>query len=435
MAGSTAPENTPAAQIAADLYQALADGDRARLAELLHPGFEGRVTEGLPLGLGGVYRGPDAMCRDFWGRIARSYAARVVPSEFCLLPDGRLMVTGRYAGTARSGGVLDAEFVHFLTFTDGQISGLVQLTDSARWASALAAGPAAPSRPEPGSDDRPAGGPGLRAESGSPGQAAHEPATVEYSAAGGLGIIRLNRPAARNAINEAFAADFAEAVRRCAADASVRALLICGNGPSFTVGGDVAMLAGTEPGELPEKLRQLTTSYHASLRVLDSLPVPVVAAVRGAVAGGGLGLICVADVVIAAAGTKFAAGFGGLGLSGDGSGTWFLPRLVGPRRAAEFYLEQRVLTAEEAASWGLITRVVPAAELAAEAERTARQLAAGPTRAWGELRTLLRRSDETSLSEQLAAETAAQCRTAGTRDASHAIASFMAKTRPAFDGH
>jgi 2-(1,2-epoxy-1,2-dihydrophenyl)acetyl-CoA isomerase len=442
MAGSTAPGDVRAAQIAADLYQALADGDRSRLAELLHRSFEGHVTEGLPLGLGGVYHGPDTMCRDFWGRIARSYAARVVPSEFCLLPDGRLMVTGRYAGTARSGGILDAEFVHFLTFTDGQISGLVQLTDSARWASALAAGPVTASRPQPGpdarpvpgSDGRPEAGPGLRTESGSAGQAAPVPATVAYSAADGLGVIRLNRPAARNAIDEAFAADFAEAVRRCAADASARALLICGNGPSFTVGGDVAMLAGTEPGELPEKLRRLTTSYHASLQVLDSLQVPVVAAVHGAVAGGGLGLICVADIVIAAAGTKFAAAFGGLGLSGDGGGTWFLPRLVGTRRAAEFYLEQRVLTADEAASWGLISRVVPAAELDTEAERTARRLAAGPTRAWGELRTLLRRSDETSLPDQLAAETAAQCRTAGTRDARHAIASFMAKTRPAFDG-
>lgn len=450
MAGSTAPGSVPAAQIAADLYQALADGDQGRLAELLHQSFEGHATEGLPLGLGGAYHGPDAMCREFWGRIARSYTARVVPSEFCLLPDGRLMVTGRYAGTARSGGILDAEFVHFLTFTDGQISGLVQLTDSARWASALAAGPAATSHPRPGpdappepgsdgrptagSDGRPEAGPGRRTESRSVGRAPHVPVTVEYSAAEGLGVIRLNRPAARNAIDEAFAADFAEAVGRCAADASARALLMCGNGPSFTVGGDVAMLARTEPGELPAKLRWLTSSYHASLQVLDSLPVPVVAAVHGAVAGGGLGLICVADIVIAAAGTKFAAGFGGLGLSGDGSGTWFLPRLAGPRRAAEFYLEQRVLTADEAVSWGLITRVVPAAELATEAGRTARELAAGPTRAWGELRTLLRRSGGTSLSEQLAAETAAQCRTAGTRDASHAIASFMAKTRPVFDG-
>jgi len=138
--------------------------------------------------------------------------------------------------------------------------------------------------------------------------------------------------------------------------------------------------------------------------------------------------------VIAAEGTKFAAGFGGLGLSGDGGGTWFLPRLVGARRAAEFYFGQRVLDAEEAASWGLISRVVPAAELAAEGERTARQLAQGPTLAWGEIRTLLRRTEDLTLSDQLAAETAAQCRTAETRDAVHAIESFMTKTRPAFDG-
>jgi len=458
MAGSTEPGTVPAAQIAASLYQALADGDRARLAELLHPDFEGRTTEGLPLGLGGSYHGPDAMCRDFWGRIARSYAARAVPSEFCSLPDGRLMVTGRYAGAARTGGALDAEFVHFLTFTDGRIAGLTQLTDSARWASALAAGPDPASRPEPGPDLRTGAGPDLRtgagpdlrtgagpdlrtgagadirAEAAPDGSSGYEAARVCFSVADGLGVIRLNRPAARNAIDEPFAADLHEAVSRCAAEPSVRTLLICANGPYFTVGGDIAMLAGTEPGGLPEKLRRMTASYHASLQVLDSLPVPVVAAVHGAVAGGGLGLVYVADIVIAAEGTRFAAGFGGLGLSGDGGGTWFLPRLVGARRAAEFYFSQRVLDAEEAASWGLISRVVPAAELAAEGERTARQLAQGPTRAWGETRTLLRRTEETGLSDQLAAETAAQCRTAGTRDAAHAVRSFMAKSRPAFDG-
>ncbi len=81
--------------MAADLYQALAVGDRTRLDELLHPDFEGRATEGLPLGLGGRYQGPDAMRREFWGRIGRSFAARAVPAEFCPLPDGRLMVTGR----------------------------------------------------------------------------------------------------------------------------------------------------------------------------------------------------------------------------------------------------------------------------------------------------------------------------------------------------
>lgn len=151
-------------------------------------------------------------------------------------------------------------------------------------------------------------------------------------------------------------------------------------------------------------------------------------------AGGGLGLIYVANIVIAAEGTKFATGFGGLGLSGDGGGTWFLPRLVGARRAAELYLGARVLEATEAAAWGLITRVVRPQDLTAEAEAAARQLAACLTRAFGEIRTLLRRSSEASLGDQLLAETAALSRAAGTRDAAHGIESFMAKSKPDFHG-
>lgn len=426
-AGSgTEPEHGLAA-IAADLYQALESGDRARLAELLYPDFEGRVTEGLPLGLGGQYHGPDAMRRDFWGRIGRSFAVRAVPAEFCLLPDGRLMVTGRYTGTARGGGPLYADFVHFLSFADGRICGLVQLTDSAQWANALA-GEAAPADGSAGTEA--VGGAGSEADQAHP----RSPVTVEFSVADGLAVIRLNRPAARNAIDQALVDDLTEAVQRCAADTAVRALLICANGPAFTVGGDVAVLAKAGPDELPGDLRRMTTGYHAALRILDRLEVPVVAAVHGAVAGGGLGLIYVADVVIAAEGTRFATGFSGLGLSGDGGGTWFLPRLVGMRRAVELYFGQRVLDADEAAAWGLISRVVPAADLTAEAERTARRLAAGPTRAFGEIRTLLRSTHEVSLGDQLQAETGALSRMAGTRDAARAIDSFMAKSRPEFRG-
>jgi 2-(1,2-epoxy-1,2-dihydrophenyl)acetyl-CoA isomerase len=152
------------------------------------------------------------------------------------------------------------------------------------------------------------------------------------------------------------------------------------------------------------------------------------------VAGGGLGLIYVADIVLAAEGTRFATGFAGLGVSGDGGSSWFLPRLVGARRAAELYFGQRVLDADEALEWGLITRIVPPHDLAAAAEAAARQLAAGPTRAFGEIRTLLRGSGQASLDDQLQAETAALARTAATRDATHGIESFMAKSRPDFQG-
>jgi 2-(1,2-epoxy-1,2-dihydrophenyl)acetyl-CoA isomerase len=430
------PSERSPEQIAAELYQVLADGDGARLAALLHPGFEGHVTDGLPLGLGGSYHGPEAMRREFWGRIARSFDARAKPASYCSLPDGRLMVTGRYTGTARGGGPLDAEFVHFLTFSGHQVIGLVQLTDSARWASALAG-----RLPEPRTaGERPAAEEPASAQEQSaqgktaaPAPARDEPA-VSYSSNGGLGILLLNRPGARNAIDLRFVDDLYEAMQRCAADGSLRALLIRAEGPSFTVGGDAAMLAQPGPAGLAGLLRRTTTSYHASLQILDRLPVPVVAAVHGAVAGGGLGLMNVADIVLAAEGTRFATGFAGLGLSGDGGGTWFLPRLVGPRRAAELYFGQRVLETDEALAWGLVTRLVRPEDLQAEAETASRQLAAGPTRAFAELKTLLRASPGARLGEQMLAETAAICRTAGTQDAASAIARFLAKSPIEFQG-
>jgi 2-(1,2-epoxy-1,2-dihydrophenyl)acetyl-CoA isomerase len=422
-AGSPVDGDT-ARQLAADLYRALGDGDRERLDQLLHPQFEGRVTAGLPLGLGGSYHGPAAMRREFWRPIAQSFAARAEPDSFGLLDDGRLLVTGRYAGHARaSGGVLDAEFTHVLSFADGRISGLVQLTDSERWHQALAGDqPAAGSSPDgPGPGGLGTGGPGtggLR--------------TVEFSVQDGVGVLRLNRPAARNALDQAMADDLLEVAQRCAASSGLRALLLAGNGPAFTVGGDISVFAG--PGELPGTLRRMTTPYHQALQTLASLDAPIVAAVHGAVAGGGLGLLYVADIALAAEGTRFATGFAGLGLSGDGGGTWFLPRLVGPRRAAELYLDQRVLDAREAAEWGLVSRVVPADTLQDEAMAVAHRLAQGPTRAYGEIRKLLRGSWSAPLPDQLAAEIEAIARTAATSDATGAVASFIGKSSPAFQG-
>jgi 2-(1,2-epoxy-1,2-dihydrophenyl)acetyl-CoA isomerase len=389
--------------LAGELYDALSRGDRGRLDTLLHPRFEGRTTAGLPLGLGGAYSGSDAMRRDFWGRIARNYRATAEPAGFEELADGRLVVFGRYTGQARGGGgVLDAEFAHLLSFADGRIVGLVQLTDSQRWHEAL--------------------GGALR--------------TVEFSVDDdGIAVLRLNRPDARNAINPAMAEDMYEVAQRCAVRSDLRALLVTGNGPAFTVGGDIEVFGAAESAQLPSILRRMVTPYHEALRIFAELPAPVVAAAHGSVAGGGLGLIYCADVVIAAAATKFAAGFGGLGLSGDGGNSWYLPRLVGLRRAQDFYFRQRVLDADEALEWGLVSQVVPEADLAATAWSTVARLAAGPTRAYAEIRDLLRKSSAATLSEQLTAETEALARTAATVDAAHAARAFLAKSRPTFEGH
>ncbi|MBF6149555.1 enoyl-CoA hydratase/isomerase family protein [Nocardia nova] len=404
--GSTSPlpehEREAAKQRAAELYDALATGDRERLDALLHPRFEGRTTEGMPFELGGVYHGPDAMRRDFWGQIAKHYTARAIPERFSWLDDGRLAVIGRYTGHARTGhGVLEADFIHILSFQQGRISGLVQLTDSERWRQALT--------PESG----------LR--------------TVEFAVTDGIAVLRLNRPHKRNAIDQAMADDLYEVAQRCAARSDLRALVILGNGPAFTVGGDIGVFASTEPDQLSTTLRRMVTPYHEALRIFGELPAPIITAVHGSVGGGGLGMLYCADVALAAEGTKFATGFSTLGLSGDGGTSWYLPRLVGLRRAQALY-QGRVLDAREAREWGLVSEVVDAQKLEEIALNRAEALAAGPTQAYAEVRALLRNSESSTLSEQLDAEIEALARTGASVDAALAVRSFITKSKPNFEG-
>ncbi|MET9486510.1 enoyl-CoA hydratase-related protein [Nocardia sp. NPDC006630] len=257
--------------------------------------------------------------------------------------------------------------------------------------------------------------------------------TIEYTVAGGIATLCLNRPEARNAMDLQLAEELLIVARRCAADRDIRAVLIKGNGPALTVGGDIRYFTeSAQPyGDL---FRRMTGPLHEAFRILSRLDPPIVTAAHGSVAGGGLGLVYIADFVLAAERTKFATGYAAIGISGDGGGTWFLPRLVGPRRAAEMYLRNKVLDAREAAEWGLITEVVPHDELTDRAEDLARELAAGPTKAFGQMRALLRASWDNTLSEQLVEESEALVATGNSADATHAIESFAAKRSPTFEG-
>lgn len=390
--------------LATRLYAALASGDRAALGELLHPDFIGRTTDGLPLGLGGRYAGPEDMQRRFWWQIGRNYRVAARPESFHTLDDGRLFVSGRYTGEGiESGRTLDAAFVHVIEFSaDDRIVALEQLTDSAAWAEAL----------------------------GTPGG----PETIAYTVEDGVATVCLDRPERRNAIDLQMAEEFLVVARRIAADPTVRAVLICGNGPALTVGGDLDAIAQAAPGELGALLGTMTTPFHEAFRVLSRIDAPIVAAAHGSVAGGGLGFLYAADIVLAAEGTTFVVGFGALGLTGDGGGTWHLPRLVGPRRAARMYLENRPVDAAEALEWGLVSEVVPAGEVRERAREVAARLAAGPTRALGGMRRLLRESWTTNLSEHLLAEVQNIAAAGDTSDAANAITGFVAKRRPQFEG-
>ena len=339
---------------AQQLYRALAAGDRAALPTLLHPEFVGYATDGLPLGMGGRHDGPEAMRREVWWMIGRHYKVEAEPEEFRLLDDGRLFVAGHYRGVGRkSGRRLDAAFIHLIAFADdGRIVSLQQLTDSAAWADAL------------------------------DGEA--ELQTITYSVCDVVATICLNRPDERNAIDMRMAEETLEVARRIEADASIRAVLICGNGPALSVGGDIDYFLGRSGERFGALLAQMTTPFHEAFRVLSRIDAPIVTAAHGAVAGGGLGYVYAADLVIAAEGTKFVTAFAALGLSGDGGGTWHLPRLIGPRRAAEAYLRNKPIEAAQALDWGLINEIVPAEELRSRAEGLARELASGPTRGFAE---------------------------------------------------
>jgi 2-(1,2-epoxy-1,2-dihydrophenyl)acetyl-CoA isomerase len=386
------------------LYRALAAGDRAALSTLLHPDFVGHATDGLPLDMGGRHDGPEAMQRNLWWTIGRHYKVEAQPEDFRVLDDGRLFVAGHYRGEGRaSGRRLEAEFIHLIEFTDdGRIASLRQLTDSAAWVHALG------------------GDPVLR--------------TIEYSVTDAVATVCLNRPANRNAIDMRLAEETLEVARRIAADNTIRAVLVCGNGAALSVGGDIDYFSSGGGDQFGALLAQMTAPFHEAFRVLSRIDVPIVTAAHGAVAGGGLGYVYAADLVIAAEGTKFVTAFAALGLSGDGGGTWHLPRLIGARRAAEAYLRNSPIEATEALQWGLINEIVPAEELRNRAEAVARELANGPTRGFARMRALLRDTWRNDLSTQLQAETEALQHTGDTADAARAINDFAEKRRPEFTG-
>lgn len=256
---------------------------------------------------------------------------------------------------------------------------------------------------------------------------------VALTIAEGVAHLRLVRREARNAIDGAMVNALGEAVDACAAASGLRVLRISAEGPAFTVGGDLKYLSA-RIHELDRVLDEMIPVYHRALGKLASLDVPVVCAVAGAAAGGGLGLAWVSDFLLASEDAVFATGFADLGLSGDGGSSWFLPRLVGLRRAQELILGNRVLRAAEALDWGLVTRVVPRADLEREAEALTEKLAAGPTFCLAEQRRLLRGSWGATLEQQLEAERVAIRRCGATADGREGTSAFVERRKARFDG-
>lgn len=249
----------------------------------------------------------------------------------------------------------------------------------------------------------------------------------------GVARLTLNRPASGNALNLELATALMQASIDCDEDPKVRAILITGAGRLFCAGGDVASFA--DAGEtLPALLKQITTHAHAAITRLARTEKPVITALNGPIAGGGVGLALVGDIVLMAPEAHFTLAYTGLGLSPDCGASWFLPRLIGYRRTQEACLTNRRIGAEEAERIGLVTRTVATGTLADEADTVARQLASGPTLSLGATKRLLLDSANQSLETLLDAESRSISAQSRTADGREGIAAFSQRRAPQFTG-
>ncbi len=249
----------------------------------------------------------------------------------------------------------------------------------------------------------------------------------------GVARITLCRPDNANAMNPTLARELLDAAIACDVDPSVRAVLIDAEGRMFCAGGDLDTFrrAGDDLARL---LRHMTVDLHGAIARLARMRAPVIAAVHGAAAGAGFSLTCACDLVVAARSAKFTMAYTRAGLAPDGSSTFFLPRLLGRRRALELMLLNPVLTANDAHAWGLVTRVVDDEELAETALDLARTLARGPTGAYAAAKRLVLASANETLESQMELESAAITEAATGPDGQEGIAAFLEKRTPTFQG-
>ncbi len=253
----------------------------------------------------------------------------------------------------------------------------------------------------------------------------------------GIGTITFNRPEALNALSWQMSEELIEATGRMERDRSVRCVVIRGAGEHFMAGGDVK---GFYKSLTTERERHVTglemrvVKVHQAIYHLRRMEKPVLASVQGAAAGFGLSMILACDLAIASDDSYFTLAYRHIGLSADGGSTYFLPRIVGERRALEIALLGDRFTAQHAHDIGILNWVVPRAKLAEETMSVARKLADGPTIALGKAKQLIRSSFDNSWDEHSHREAEGIAAAAATEDHLEGVTAFVEKRKPVFKG-
>ncbi|MEO6334324.1 MAG: enoyl-CoA hydratase-related protein [Pyrinomonadaceae bacterium] len=259
--------------------------------------------------------------------------------------------------------------------------------------------------------------------------------TVLYTLDGDVATIQMNRPEALNALSLQLGRDLATAVKR-AIDDGARAVILTGSGRAFCSGGDLREMRamGEAGGNIEAFLDEPLKALHEVVMLVRQTPIPFVAAVNGVCAGAGTNFALACDLVLAAEDATFNEAFVRIGLSPDCGGTFFLPRAIGEKLAAEMFMTGMSVSAQRAADIGMINRVVPAADLMPEVNKLAASLAAGPTSALGRVKLMLNATFSNDLTAQLKLEGACQVESGQSADFKEGVAAFFEKRPPKFSG-
>ena len=263
-------------------------------------------------------------------------------------------------------------------------------------------------------------------------QTAQEPVTLETR--DGVARLRLNRPEASNGLNVPLLRSLHEAILTCHADPAVRVVLLTGAGRNFCAGGDVKTFE-SKGAELPDYLREATAWLQLATAALIQLKAPVVTAVQGfAAGGGGMGLVCASDLVVAGESAKFFSGAVRVGMAPDGGSSVTLTQLVGLRQALRILLTNPTLSAAEALSLGLISEVVADDALTARAEELAEHLATLPPLALSATKRLVWSGVGQSVEQRLAEEARTVSELSGTADSLEGLRAVIERRPPRFTG-
>jgi 2-(1,2-epoxy-1,2-dihydrophenyl)acetyl-CoA isomerase len=253
--------------------------------------------------------------------------------------------------------------------------------------------------------------------------------TIEFEPSGAITRITLNRPDAANGMNNTMTRELADAARRCDT-AATKVVVLTGSGRFFCAGGDLKSFAPAPDRGL--HIKGVANDLHRAISSFSRMDAVLITAVNGTAAGAGFSIAVTGDLVLAAESASFTMAYTKVGLSPDGSSSYFLPRLIGIAKTKELMLTNRTLSAQDAAQWGLVTEVVPDDQLAARADALAEKMAATCAGSNGSVKALMLSTFNSGLEEQMEFESRLIAERANSADGREGVDAFMAKRKPEF---